>query len=255
MVNDLDLVFIADGELSFLMNSLRDMLEKKYVSTGKCNVSISDISELKPFPKLLIADAATLLDNSDVRVYLYDRCIEQNKKLILIGDDDALKNLLNITGSNVIAQSYKRPINNNEIAENIRHLIDEIDEKGTRESVLVIDDSPTFLRLVSGWLENDYNVNVCPSATAAFHMIETNKPDLILLDYEMPICNGGQFLQMLHSEAATADIPVIFLTSKDDANTVKSLIELKPQGYLLKNQTKEAILQQIANFFIKEKMK
>ena len=119
----------------------------------------------------------------------------------------------------------------------------------------MVDDSPAFLRLISEWLEKDYNVNVCPSASAAFHMIGTNKPDLVLLDYEMPVCNGAQFLEMLRSEPATAGIPVMFLTSRDDAQTVKSLIALKPQGYLLKNQSKDNTLHVIAEYFIKEQMK
>ena len=117
-----------------------------------------------------------------------------------------------------------------------------------RKKILVVDDSPTFLRMIHKWLEVEYNVQVCPSATAAFHMIDTQKPDLILLDYEMPICNGAQFLQMLRSEPATADIPVVFLTGNDDRDTVISLISLKPQGYLLKTQTKAAIKDKIKEF-------
>ena len=74
-------------------------------------------------------------------------------------------------------------------------------------------------------------------------MIEVTKPDLILLDYEMPVCSGAQFLEMLHSEPQTKNIPVIFLTSRSDEETVKKVIELGPQGYLLKSQPKEKILE------------
>lgn len=120
---------------------------------------------------------------------------------------------------------------------------------GEKKKILVIDDSPTFLRLISEWLEQDYNVRVCPTTAAAFHMIEIGEPDLILLDYEMPICNGAQFLQMLRSEPGTAEIPVVFLTSSDDKETVLSLLALKPQGYILKSQTKDVVLEKIRKFF------
>ncbi|MCQ2979188.1 MAG: response regulator, partial [Clostridia bacterium] len=121
-----------------------------------------------------------------------------------------------------------------------------------QRKILVVDDSPVFLRTISEWLELCYNVSICPSATAAFHMIEVTKPDLILLDYEMPVCTGAQFLEMLHSEQQTKDIPVIFLTSRSDEETVKKVLELGPQGYLLKSQPKENILEALQKYFAKD---
>ena len=46
--------------------------------------------------------------------------------------------------------------------------------------------------------------------------IADNKPDLILLDYEMPVTSGPQVLEMIRSETKTDTIPVIFLTGKGD---------------------------------------
>jgi len=255
MSRAVDVLFLAKGEASFIIRSLKEKLEGADVSTDKVEMVIKELEGVDEMPKFFIADAETLLENKEARVYLYDRCIESNRKLILIGDNSSLANLYDVTATNVIAESFERPIVYEDIVKKIKKHISDFDAKGEKKNILVVDDSPTFLRLISEWLENDYNVNVCPSATAAFHMINTNRPDLILLDYEMPICNGAQFLQMLHSERSTEDIPVIFLTSKDDVETVKSVIALKPQGYLLKNQTKLQTLQAIAEFFVREKMK
>ncbi len=72
------------------------------------------------------------------------------------------------------------------------------------------------------------------SGVSAIRAITLDRPDLILLDYEMPVCDGRYVLEMLRSEAEFADIPVIFLTSKDDPESVKKVLELKPDGYLLK---------------------
>lgn len=255
MNRGIDYMFLAKGELPFLLHSLKDLLKSKGMFTDKCNLDVETLIEVMPKSNFFIVDAATLLDNHTERVFLYDKCIEHNKKIILIGDDNTLADLDRVSTANVVAYTFKRPINNSEIADKLKTLIREFAMNQNKKNILVVDDSPTFLRLMSSWLENEYNVNVCPSATAAFHMIETNKPDLILLDYEMPICNGAQFLQMLRSEMNTSSIPVIFLTSKDDIDTVKALIALKPQGYLLKNQSKENTLNAISGFFIKEQMK
>ncbi len=249
-----DLLFLGNEDMSFIMHSLMNNLSNKGFKVERRDINQQSLEELEDMPKFFVADAEVLLSHSGFRVFLYDRCIEFNRKIILIGDKDSLRKIYDITVTNVIAMSCERPVNINEVIEKLDQLVAEFDVKGNRKNILVVDDSPVFLRLMSEWLENEYNINVCPSATNAFHFIETNKPDLILLDYEMPVCNGAQFLQMLHSETTTAKIPVMFLTSKDDMETVKSLIALKPQGYLLKNQSKDVILERIAEFFIKETM-
>ncbi|MCF0129551.1 MAG: response regulator [Pseudobutyrivibrio sp.] len=255
MNGGMDLLFLEEGNLSFLIGSLKKFLDDKGLRTDVCDIGLKNLKNLTEYPKLFVTDVELLLGNSESRMFLYDLCIEKNIKIVLIGDENSLKSLHDVTALNVIALTFVRPINNSEISDKIFGLIKGIDEKGSKDNILVVDDSPTFLRLISEWLEEDYNVNVCPSATAAFHMIEANRPDLILLDYEMPVCNGSQFLQMLRSERGTQDIPVMFLTSKDDVETVKSLLVLKPQGYLLKTQTKENILQSISTFLVKEKLK
>jgi len=255
MSDIVDIMFLIKGEPSFVMRSLKEKLEKTAISTDKVEPDIKSLEAIDVMPKFIISDAETLLENKEARVFLYDRCLENNRKLILIGDNSSLMNLYDVTVTNVIIESFVRPVNYDDIVEHTKKHIIEFNAKSEKKNILVVDDSPTYLRLISEWLEINYNVNVCPSATAAFHMIDNRRPDLILLDYEMPICNGAQFLQMLHSERHTKDIPVIFLTSRDDSDTVKSLIALKPQGYLLKNQTKEQTLKAIAEFFVREKIK
>jgi len=250
-----EILFLAKGEYSFTMRSIKDKFERAKISTDKIEPDIKAIEELTTMPMFFVSDAETLLENKEARIFLYDKCIENNRKLILVGENSALSSLFDVTATNVIIESFSKPIDYDDMVEHTLKHISDFKAKGVKKNVLVVDDSPTFLRLVSEWLEKDYNVNVCPSATAAFHMIEGKRPDLILLDYEMPICNGAQFLQMLHSERQTKDIPVIFLTSKDDSDTVKTLISLKPQGYLLKNQTKEKTLEAIEEFFVREKIK
>lgn len=255
MAGILDFTFVEDGAVSIVIRSLKEHLINCGYKVGTCGVNQNGAGTIEMLPKFFVVDAELLLDESEYRRFLIDHCIKFNRKIILIGYKNTLQRLEDVCVTNIIAGSFERPLDNQRFLEKMKELVEEFDEKGGRKNLLVIDDSPTFLRLMSEWLENDYNVNVCPSASAAFHMIETNKPDLILLDYEMPICNGALFLEMLHSEPQTAGIPVIFLTSKDDAQTVKKLIALRPKGYLLKNQSKESILSAVAGFFSKGQMK
>ena len=74
---------------------------------------------------------------------------------------------------------------------------------------------------------------------------------MILLDYEMPVVNGKQTLEMLRWEKSFSDIPVIFLTGRNDPEIVKDLLSLKPAGYLLKSLKPTEIKKYIDAFFAK----
>lgn len=252
MARQIDFLFFESAEQSLSISSLKDNLINCGYNADVCDMDVKSLETIGEVPKFFIADAKYLLAHSVFRMSLYDCCIENDRKIILFGDKEALQNLYNVSVVNVIETAFEYPLNNSDVMEKLKAMVSKFDIKETKKNILVVDDSPTFLRLIAEWLESDYNVSVCPSAAAAFHMISVNKPDLILLDYEMPICNGAQFLEMLRNEPSTADIPVVFLTSKDDAQTVRALITLKPQGYLLKNQPKDKTLHKIAELFTKE---
>ena len=68
----------------------------------------------------------------------------------------------------------------------------------------------------------------------------------------MPVCDGSHVLEMLRSEKDFADIPVIFLTSRDDQESVKKVLALKANGYLLKYLKPMDIKKRIDDFLKKE---
>ena len=65
----------------------------------------------------------------------------------------------------------------------------------------------------------------------------------------MPVTSGPQVLEMIRSEPETRRIPVIFLTGKDDAESVRRVLELKPNGYILKSIDRDALLERLEEFF------
>ena len=80
--------------------------------------------------------------------------------------------------------------------------------------------------------------------------ISKHRPDLVLLDYEMPVTSGPQVLEMLRSDSETSSIPVMFLTGKGDKDSVMAVVSLKPEGYFLKNIQKDELLAKLQEFFI-----
>lgn len=124
-----------------------------------------------------------------------------------------------------------------------------------KPKVLVVDDSKTIRTYIGDLLKADYDVAEAESGVAAIRTITLNKPDLVLLDYEMPVCDGRQTLEMLRSDQSFADLPVIFLTGKGDPDSVRKVLSLKPAGYLLKNLKPEAIKGEVDAFFARRKAK
>ncbi len=100
-------------------------------------------------------------------------------------------------------------------------------------------------------LEADYSVSLVDSGAAAFRSISLDPPDLVLLDYEMPICDGKQTLEMLRSVGAFKDTPVIFLTGRRDPESMIKVMPLNPSGYLLKYLKPAEIKKKIDAFFAK----
>lgn len=84
-----------------------------------------------------------------------------------------------------------------------------------RATILVVDDTPQNLSLMSNLLEAQYTVKLAPSGERALKIVSTNPPDLILLDIMMPKMDGYEVCRTLKANPETRDIPVMFLTAMD----------------------------------------
>lgn len=118
-----------------------------------------------------------------------------------------------------------------------------------QKHILIVDDDVVFLRMMTNALKDTYKVSVAKSGTSAISLLGRELPDLMLLDYEMPVLDGPQMLQLIQSEEQYRDIPVFFLTAQTDPGTVKRALVLKPVGYILKSSGQNVILKRINEFF------
>lgn len=168
-----------------------------------------------------------------------------------------------LTGSGV--RFLSRPVTPETILSCVRILTGEEDEQEEVDSgmtdlygmesasILLVDDSPAFLRAMQAILSTKYRVSFASSAVQAIVSIAKDRPDLILLDYEMPVCDGKMVLQMLRSEEDMKDIPVVFLTGISDSKHVSDVLSLGPEGYLLKPCKAERVFAVIDKVLSKDK--
>ena len=110
-----------------------------------------------------------------------------------------------------------------------------------KRHIIVVDDNPVLLRNMRNMLQDKYRVTLATSAAQCMKAMGQDRPDLIILDYEMPVVDGRQTLEMIRTDDDFAQIPVIFLTGVGDRAHIEQVIDLKPQGYLLKPPVKDTL--------------
>jgi putative two-component system response regulator len=110
--------------------------------------------------------------------------------------------------------------------------------------VLAVDDSTDMLALIEKALAMDYQVLTAPDAGSAIDKaFGEPRPDLILLDVDMPDVNGFEVCRALKDEALTASIPIIFLTASSETTTQVEALQLGAVDYINKTGTNASVLK------------
>ena len=116
------------------------------------------------------------------------------------------------------------------------------DNSAEKPTILVVDDSPEVLLLISDLLRKNYKVKVANNGTRGLSIAQADPlPDLILLDVMMPDLDGYEVCRLLKSSPVTQGIPVVFLTARmgDEERGLK----IGGVGYLTK-PVKSALLME-----------
>ncbi len=107
-------------------------------------------------------------------------------------------------------------------------------QENKKKHILVVDDNAIMLRNIRNMLMEEYRVSMATSGEQGMDIMYEDRPDLIILDYEMPGTNGKETLERIRADEKYRDIPVIFLTGFADKEHVDAVLSLKPAGYFVK---------------------
>lgn len=249
-------LLICDSETSFIVKAIKEGITGAGFICNTVPNSLQALTEYTDKPELIFLYIGEGMDkNSEEIVYIRDFCLEDDKKLFLVGYGSDIADVRKNMPGEIIMDCFERPIDAKVIGERLNASVEKIVSSASKKHILVVDDSGTMLRSIKDWLSDRYKVSIVNSATAAITFLATNHPDLILLDYEMPVCSGPMMLQMIRTEPKTEKIPVIFLTAKGDRESVQSVLQLHPDGYLLKSMTPSKIIAAVNSFFETQKAK
>ncbi|MGW8392966.1 response regulator [Pseudoduganella sp. HUAS MS19] len=117
-----------------------------------------------------------------------------------------------------------------------------------KKTVLLVDDSPDNLVLMNDLLKDLYKVKVANSGEKALRIATTGQPpDVVLLDVMMPEMDGYEVCRRLKANAATRNIPIIFLTAKSEVEDEKLGLDLGAVDYITKPISPPITLARVRN--------
>ncbi len=103
-----------------------------------------------------------------------------------------------------------------------------------KQRVLIVDDSPSVLKILNDALRNEYQVSAATSGEEALTLARTQHPDLILLDIKMPDLDGYEVCRRLKQSDETRDIPILFVTILNEVEDEAKGLEMGAVDYIIK---------------------
>ncbi len=253
------------------MQNLIFMSEKENVIIKMLRSKLSDTgvpSDFELFEPDLIASA---LERADIIVLYLDKAPEEYikslialkvadaaekcKRYIIIGDDAAKETVGRYINNGIIITSYSIPLDTVGFLQRTCSIVVKgyDDTEFDNKSILIVDDDASLMSTIRGWLKDKYKIQLCNTGMSARKWLQDNIPDLIILDYEMPLMSGPELFERLKEDDRLKDIPILFMTGKGDKDSVMKVMSLKPEGYLLKPVEKDKLTDAIISVFVNAK--
>ena len=114
-----------------------------------------------------------------------------------------------------------------------------------KSCIFLVSDSIEHMNTGKAALQNDYTVITISSGEKLFEVLEDIKPDLILLDADMPDISGYGVIKKMKSNQETSDIPVIFLADKNGINDELLGLSLGAVDYIFKPFSQPLLLKRV----------
>ncbi len=104
----------------------------------------------------------------------------------------------------------------------------------SNSKILIVDDDKSYIDILLKFLGNSYDVRIALNGKGALYNVQTQPPDLILLDIMMPEMDGFEVCSILKKKDKTKDIPIIFLTAANDIEKKQKAFESGAVDYITK---------------------
>jgi len=122
------------------------------------------------------------------------------------------------------------------------------------KTIFIVDDNDTNLMTAKTALDGTYKTFALPSAEKMFKLAEKIIPDLILLDVDMPEMDGYEAMSILKADRKLAEIPVVFLTAKNDTESEIRGFEMGAIDFINKPFSPPVLIRRIESHIETDKL-
>jgi len=126
--------------------------------------------------------------------------------------------------------------------------VDRLAGSNLSKTILAVDDMPEILSFVNSALKKHYKVIAVPSGKAALNVMKSQKPDLFLLDIDMPEMDGFELLMIIRTSAEFSKTPVVFLTGNSSRDHVTAAMLNGCNDFIVKPTTYEYLLTIVGKY-------
>jgi two-component system chemotaxis response regulator CheY len=121
---------------------------------------------------------------------------------------------------------------------------------------LIVDDSLESRMLLGKILIKAFNAQIVEATQGrdALRILSTEKPDVVFLDYEMPVMNGKETLKSIRAMPEFQNLPIVMVTSHSEKDLVRELLSYKVGAYLLKPLSEDYIVKHLSILFPNDKI-
>ena len=245
------------GKLDEAMSELNDGLTKRFrvqLCDGSTELLQGMLNIIKP--DLVVVNLVDMYDSAEEMFYL----IEKNSSttpVITIVTEEQSEEYREVFSKKQFVE-LAAPVGHKELLTRCLSSINVSEAELNREinylsgasrngqkQIMIVDDSPLAVRATKAIIGTKYDIIVATSGKQALQIMKTERPDLILLDYEMPDCDGKMTLEQIREDEMLCDIPVIFVTGVADKAHIAAVLGMNPAGYFLKPLEKEKVMSAI----------
>lgn len=206
-------------------------------------------------PDLLLISQVGLV-NEDVPIFEWIAGRLRPQTVLVVATAENENHLEILSESKHTVHVMKRPITKSELVTACQELLhiepashvpgeEQVILQEDKPKLLIVDDSPLVLRNMKNLLDQFYQISVATSGEQALQFIPKKKPDLVLLDYDMPGMDGKETFERMKQDEAMNDIPVVFLTGVAERSQIVSVLKYEPAGYILKPPVQDKLLEVI----------
>lgn len=142
-----------------------------------------------------------------------------------------------------------KPVEKQLLVDKVNEVLEKSNEQRNKKKVLLVDDEPESLLFYKSALEGDYSVVTLNSSKLALEYLQKYVPDLIILDYQMPLFNGRALYQMISKMERLAEVPVVFLTGTTEKEVLLECAAMQPRAVVLKSTGREGLLEKVRDIF------